>query len=196
MFWSGLYILKIYQILIHDILGLQFMYVLYKWIVGVNPAFESQHDKTNKVTVRPAKTQISLGIHPIWSESWLCAQWVVKDRSVLHADSQDSDQTGRMLRLIRVFAGCTVTLLVLSRGDLDSQCFLLLSSEKVQSIHGTTRHNTRGAIHSPFFPVGYHQNFETYEFVFSSSGKGEFIALSFDDWNLDSSSAFYVSCFM
>ena len=33
------------------------------------PLFELQHDKTNKVTVRPAKTQISLGIHPVWSES-------------------------------------------------------------------------------------------------------------------------------
>ena len=33
---------------------------------------ESQHDKTNKVTVRPGKTQISLGIHTIWSESLLC----------------------------------------------------------------------------------------------------------------------------
>ena len=28
---------------------------------------EPQHDKTNKVTVRPAKTQISMGIRPVWS---------------------------------------------------------------------------------------------------------------------------------
>ena len=28
-----------------------------------------QHDKTNKTSVRPAKTQISLGICPVWSES-------------------------------------------------------------------------------------------------------------------------------
>ena len=34
---------------------------------------EPQHDKTNKVTVRPAKTQISLGIRPVWSESLLSA---------------------------------------------------------------------------------------------------------------------------
>ena len=34
--------------------------------------FEQQHDKTNKVSVRPAKTQISLGIRPVWSESSLC----------------------------------------------------------------------------------------------------------------------------
>ena len=34
---------------------------------------EPPHDKTNKMTVRPAKTQVSLGIHPIWSESSLSA---------------------------------------------------------------------------------------------------------------------------
>ena len=31
---------------------------------------ELRHDKANKVTVRPAKTQISLGIRPVWSESY------------------------------------------------------------------------------------------------------------------------------
>ena len=31
------------------------------------------NDKTNKMIVRPAKTQISLGICPVWSESSLCA---------------------------------------------------------------------------------------------------------------------------
>ena len=57
-------------------------------------------DKTNKVAVRPAKTQISLGIRPVWSESSLCAQCVAKDPRFLHADSEYSDQTGRMPRLI------------------------------------------------------------------------------------------------
>ena len=33
-------------------------------------------------------------------QSSLCAQWVAKDTSFLHADSEDSDQTGRMPRLI------------------------------------------------------------------------------------------------
>ena len=70
--------------------------------------------KTNNVTVRPAKTQVSLGIRPVWSESLLCAQWVAKDPSFLHVHSKDSDQTGWMPRLIWVFAGHTVTLLVLS----------------------------------------------------------------------------------
>ena len=70
-------------------------------------AYEPQHDKTNKVTVRPAKSQISLGICPVWSESSLCAQWVAKDPNFLHAGSEDSDQSGRMPRLIWVFAGRT-----------------------------------------------------------------------------------------
>ena len=34
---------------------------------------EPRHDKTNKMSVRPAKTQISLGIRPVWSESSLSA---------------------------------------------------------------------------------------------------------------------------
>ena len=76
--------------------------------------FEPLHDKTNKKTVCPAKTQISLGIHPVWSEASLCTQWVAKDPSFLHADSEDSDQTGRKPRLIWVFAGCTLILLGLS----------------------------------------------------------------------------------
>ena len=59
--------------------------------------------KPIKWHVRPAKTRISLGICPGWSESSLGAQWVAKDPSFLHADSEDSDQTGR----IWVFAGRT-----------------------------------------------------------------------------------------
>ena len=54
------------------------------------------------------KTQISLGIRPVWSESLLCAQMVAKGSVLLQADSGDSDQTGRMRRLIWVFAGRTV----------------------------------------------------------------------------------------
>ena len=53
---------------------------------------------------------------------WLCAQrrlrsaWVAKDPRFLHADSEYSDQTGRMPRLICFFAGRALSLLVLSRG--------------------------------------------------------------------------------
>ena len=75
-----------------------------KWLQQKN---EPPHDKTNKMTVRPAKTRISLGIRPVWSTSSLCTQWAAKGRSFLQADSKDSDQTGWMPRLIWVFAGCT-----------------------------------------------------------------------------------------
>ena len=42
-----------------------------------------------------------------WSESSLCAQWVAKDPSSLHTNTKDFDQTGRMPKLIWVFAGRT-----------------------------------------------------------------------------------------
>ena len=45
--------------------------------------------KQTKWHERPAKTQISLGIRPVWSESSLCAQWAAKDPRFLHADSKD-----------------------------------------------------------------------------------------------------------
>ena len=54
---------------------------------SIEPWNEPLYDKTNRTTLRPAKTQISLGIR------------------FLHADSEDSDQTGRMPRLIWIFAG-------------------------------------------------------------------------------------------
>ena len=57
--------------------------------------------------VRQAKTQISLGFRPVWTESSLCTKWVAKGPVLLQADSEDSDQTGWMPRLIWVFAGRT-----------------------------------------------------------------------------------------
>ena len=66
--------------------------------------------------VRPAKTQISLGIRPVWSESSLSAWRKLGSLATHRAHSEDSDQTGRRPRLIWVFAGCTVILLVLSWG--------------------------------------------------------------------------------
>ena len=78
---------------------------------------ELPHDKTSKMTDRPVKTQISLDICPVWSEFSLCTQRVAKDPSFLHADSEDSDLTGQMPRLIWVFAGHAVILLVLSWGS-------------------------------------------------------------------------------
>ena len=41
-------------------------------LIQFDVRYEPPHDKTKKkMTVRPAKTQISLGIRPVWSESSL-----------------------------------------------------------------------------------------------------------------------------
>ena len=72
--------------------------------------------KQTKWPVRPAKIQISLGIRPVWSKSSLCARRKLWSWVAHWAHSEDSDQSGRMPRLIRVFVGRTATLLVLSWG--------------------------------------------------------------------------------
>ena len=59
------------------------------------------------VHVRPAKIRISLSIRAVWSQSSLSAFWIAKDANFLPADNEDSDQTERSLRMIRVFVRCT-----------------------------------------------------------------------------------------
>ena len=49
----------------------------------------SDIERLNKIHVRPAKTQISLGIRPVWSESSLCVLWVAKDPQFLHVHNED-----------------------------------------------------------------------------------------------------------
>ena len=68
---------------------------------------QMSHDMTKptKWPVRKAKTQISLGIRPVWSESSLSAWRKLGSLATEH--SKDSDQTGGMPRLIWVFAGRT-----------------------------------------------------------------------------------------
>ena len=72
-----------------------------------NNKYEPLHDKTNKMTCALSEDSDQPGLCPVWSESSLGTQWVPKDPGFLHADSEDSDQTGRMPRLIWVFAGRT-----------------------------------------------------------------------------------------
>ena len=55
--------------------------------------------------LRPAKTQISLGFRPVWSESPLSAWRKLGSLATHWAHSEDSDQTGRMPRLIWVSLG-------------------------------------------------------------------------------------------
>ena len=82
----------------------------FKLLSTIVQLYEPRHDKTNKMSVCPAKTQISLGICPVWSKSSpghlpslirvFAVPWVAKDTWFLHADSEDSEQTGQMPRLI------------------------------------------------------------------------------------------------
>ena len=51
--------------------------------------FEPRHDKTNKMSVRLEKTQISLGIRPIWSESLLSAWRKLGSLATHWAHSED-----------------------------------------------------------------------------------------------------------
>ena len=76
--------------------------------------------KPTKWHVRPAKIQISLGIRPVWSESSLSARRKIGSLATHWAHSEDSDQTGRMPRLIWVVDGRTGILLVLSWGGSDT----------------------------------------------------------------------------
>ena len=88
--------------------------------------FEPRYDKTNTVGVRPAKTQISLGIHPVWSGSSPSAWRKLGSLATHWAYSEDSDQTGWMPRLIWVFAGRTLILLVLSgRGSFNKTQYVM-----------------------------------------------------------------------
>ena len=63
--------------------------------------------KSTKWHVCPVKTQISMGICPVWSESSLSAWRMLGSLATHWVHSEDSDQTGRMPKLIWVFAGHT-----------------------------------------------------------------------------------------
>ena len=50
---------------------------------------ELPHDKPTRWHVCQVKTQISLGICIVWSESFLCTLWVAKDLTFLQVESED-----------------------------------------------------------------------------------------------------------
>ena len=98
---------------------------------------EPPHVKTNKMTVLPAKTQIRLGIRPVWSVSSLFAWRKLWSLATYWLPSEDSDQTGRMSRLISVFAGrtCHIVGFVMRRFSYCQSDFkqLLLYYDKMNS---------------------------------------------------------------
>ena len=80
--------------------------------------FKTRHDKTNKTSVRPEKTR-SAWASAQSDQSSLSAGRYLGSLATHWAYSEDPDQSRRMPRLIWVFAGRTLVLLVLScRGSI------------------------------------------------------------------------------
>ena len=69
--------------------------------------------KMSRSTTKPTKYMCAQRrLRSAWASaqfdrSSLCTLWLAKDPMILHADSEDSDQTGQVPRLIWVFAGRT-----------------------------------------------------------------------------------------
>ena len=70
------------------------------WLVA--PHLSLLMTKPTEWHLCPAKTQISLGIHPVWSESSLSAWRKLRSLATHWVHREDSDQTGQMPRLIRL----------------------------------------------------------------------------------------------
>ena len=93
--------------------GIFLDFFLYLYLVSW---YEPPHDKTNKMSVRPAKTQISLGIRPVWSETSLSAWWKLGSIATHRAHSEDFGQTGRIPSWSESLLGAQSFFLVLSWG--------------------------------------------------------------------------------
>ena len=82
----------------------------YGWTVSFRP-WNTRTTKISRSTtkwhVHPVKTQVSLGIHPVWLESLLSAWRNLGSLTTHWVNSEDADLTGWMPRLIWVFAGRT-----------------------------------------------------------------------------------------
>ena len=81
---------------------------------------------------------------PRHSEASLCAQMIAKDLSFPHVDSENSDQIGRMSRLIRVFAErtCHFVGLVVRRlryNKMNVICMLNIGSSLYRRVRVTFR---------------------------------------------------------
>ena len=63
---------------------------------------EWRHSNSYNLHMCKGKTQISLYICAVWSDSLPCALWIAKGPKILHAMSQDADQTARMCMMVWV----------------------------------------------------------------------------------------------
>ena len=87
------------------------------WVIllALSCSFEPPHDKTNKMACAPSENR-SVWASAQSDQSLLSAWRKLGSLATCWVHSEDSDQTGQMPRLIWVFAGRTVFLLVLSWG--------------------------------------------------------------------------------
>ena len=107
-----LYYMKIYEVnfinsTLSTSLNLSTKHISTWLLRGFTNIWDALMTKPTMWHVRPANTQISLGICPVWSESSLSAWWKLGPIATHWEHSEASDQTGRMPRLIWVFAECT-----------------------------------------------------------------------------------------
>ena len=115
-----LFILLFIRTQVHKCVICFFVYsdnILYSGMSQTHAPFLSHLvTKPTKWHVRSAKTQVSLGTRPGWSEPSLSAWRKLGSLASHWAHSKNFDHTGRIPRLILVFAGRTAILLVLSWG--------------------------------------------------------------------------------
>ena len=94
----------IFQIfMVHRLRGTLLKWRLKKWHTQMISAASCQNQQNDLCTQWRHRSD--------WADvqsdqSSLCTLWVAKDLSFLQADSEDSDQTEQMSRLILVFAAC------------------------------------------------------------------------------------------
>ena len=102
--------------------------------------------KPTKWYVRPAKTQINLGIRPVWSESSLSTWGNLKSLAIIRAHSKPSEQTEWCPSWFESSQGAKVILLILSWGgsfyfvslvstiliSANSRCFISWNSPRTR----------------------------------------------------------------
>ena len=120
--------------------------------------------KSTKWYVRPAKTQISLGIRPVGSESSLSAWRKLGSWATHWAHSEDSGQTGRMPRLIWVFAGRTDHIVGFVMRWI--KCDSYFSDRNDNNLHD----NNHWSYHYHHSQWGYHYHWGNNHYYYRGSG--------------------------
>ena len=117
---SGYKWLSCIMLLTWTISSLQFTVFFWCFDKWVTARQNQQNDMCAKCRLRSAWASAQS------DQSSQCTQWVAEDPMFLHAYSEEFDQTGQMPKLIWVFAGRKVILLVLSWGSSNNNAKMVL----------------------------------------------------------------------